>query len=160
MDGAERDEIAIEFVTWIITSGHLEKICQLGGSSLISEADIESGLTREQAIRAWEGISSSSELDAAIFQFTALNRAVSEARTRGLRPERRDYVLAELELVTAHSAATWGELLGRFAELPQLSRRLVEHREMLATAKRLRRRLFCVGTGGPGTKEGLAWRRS
>lgn len=89
----------------------------------------------------WGELSLSGDLDAEILRWQAVRKAAETARRRGLTVRARDLYLAEAEIASAHGFS-WQELRQAVRHTDGLWDEIVDCRDELALAKRLREELF------------------
>lgn len=154
LDGADSDEIAVDFIRWLFASGYARRTSVIAPNHFENAAEICADNFRVTEL--WKAVSRSAEIDTALVRFNVFRRAVSEARRCALSPEGRDFALAGLELANAHREANWFELVNRFERGSPFRLMLKEQRDMLALAKCLRRKLFSLGGQ---QREKILWQR-
>lgn len=96
----------------------------------------------DSAEALWGELSLSGDLDAEILRWQAVRRAAETARRRDLAVRPRDLYLAESEIASAHGFPSWPELCQALRYRQGLWDQIVEYRDELALAKRLREELF------------------
>ena len=102
-------------------------------------------LVTEESVFAeglWAELTLSGELDAEILRWRAVREGVETARRLGLTARDRDRYLAEMEIANAHGFPSWRELRKAVRRTRCPWPCLIECRNELALAKRLRDRLF------------------
>ena len=90
----------------------------------------------------WTELALAGDLDAEILRFRAFREGVEMARRLGLTARGRDRYLAEMEIANAHGFPAWRDLRDAVRRTRCPWPLLVEVRDELALAKRLRDRLF------------------
>lgn len=90
----------------------------------------------------WAELALAGELDAEVLRFRAFREGVEMARRLGLTARGRDRYLAEMEIANAHGFPSWRDLRDAVRRTRCPWPLLVELRNEVALAKRLRDRLF------------------
>jgi hypothetical protein len=104
----------------------------------LSAQDAGEGL----AAGLWAELALAGELDAEILRWRAVREGAGKARELGLVASAHHRYLAEMEIADAHGFPSWRDLREAARRLPLPWARLIEYREELALAKRLREALF------------------
>jgi hypothetical protein len=90
----------------------------------------------------WAELAFAGDLDAEVLRYRAFREGVETARRLGLTARGRDRYLAEMEIANAHGFPAWRDLRDAVRRTSCPWMLLVELRNELALAKRLRDRLF------------------
>ncbi len=90
----------------------------------------------------WAEMCALGDAEAVLFRFTALQRAIEQARVCWFVPEARDYYVARMEIANNHGFRTWLELQDALGADPDVLGIVEQAGEELALAKRVRYELF------------------
>jgi hypothetical protein len=155
LDGAERHEIATEFLSWLCASGRIQRMAAGNRAFQTNWLDDQAQVPIKDI---WDIFGNSTEVEVELVRFNIFRRAVWEAHRFDLRPETRDTNLAELEISAAHFVPSWHDLLNSFGRGSPFSVLLTQHRDKLALTKCLRRKLFS-SSSQEEVNEAFLWQR-
>jgi len=151
LSGADFQQIEPEFIEWLLCSGRAY-------IRLRNEINRQSGEFTVPISLIWHILRGSGEFEAYLMKFNIYQRAVSEAKRRGLRPESEDLRQAERQLADDHGAASWNDLVQFVENDSPYSKRLRTYLGQLALTKCLRRKYLITQDQAAKAGEVLLWK--